>query len=90
VTAPSTVSSSGIFDCWAQHYDHQLNPLLALEERTLPALLPEIADTNVLDVGCGTGRWLSRLEALSPRSLVGVDCSPAMLERARMKLATAT
>jgi cytosine/adenosine deaminase-related metal-dependent hydrolase/ubiquinone/menaquinone biosynthesis C-methylase UbiE len=88
--APSTHSSSGIFDRWAQDYDLQLNPLLDLEERTLPALLPEVAGTDVLDVGCGTGRWLSRLETLSPRSLVGIDCSPAMLERARMKVATAT
>ncbi|WP_035349039.1 methyltransferase domain-containing protein [Edaphobacter aggregans] len=90
MTAPSTVSSSGTFDRWAQVYDHQLNPLLTLEERTLPALLPEIAGTDVLDVGCGTGRWLSRLEALSPKSLAGIDCSPAMLERARLKLAPAT
>lgn len=85
--APSSV---GIFDRWAEVYDHQANPLLALEERSLPTLLPSVTGSDVLDAGCGTGRWLTRLESLVPNSLTGTDCSPAMLERARQKVSPDT
>lgn len=79
-----------IFDQWAEVYDTELNPLLALESRTLPALLPRIAQAHVLDVGCGTGRWLQHLEPLEPASLTGADPSVAMLEIARRKLSSNT
>ena len=79
---------SGIFDRWAEVYDLAANPLLMLEEQTLPPLLPSVAGMYVLDVGCGTGRWLKRLQALQPASLTGTDCSSAMLQRARRKLAS--
>jgi cytosine/adenosine deaminase-related metal-dependent hydrolase/ubiquinone/menaquinone biosynthesis C-methylase UbiE len=74
------------FDRWAQVYDGQSNPLLLLEERKAKSLLPLVKGGNVLDVGCGTGRWLTHLEALDPASLTGIDCSTAMLERAREKI----
>jgi cytosine/adenosine deaminase-related metal-dependent hydrolase/ubiquinone/menaquinone biosynthesis C-methylase UbiE len=86
----ATGEPTALFDLWAEVYDTQPNPLLQLEERTLPALLPPIRDTDVMDVGCGTGRWLSRLEGEAPRSLAGCDPSPAMLERARTKLSANT
>jgi len=38
-------------------------------------------DLSVLDLGCGTGRYFWALEGV--RELVGLDASPAMLERAR-------
>ncbi len=75
-----------VFDRWAEVYDAQPNPLLTLEERTAEGMLPEIAGRHVRDIGCGTGRWLQRLERLQPASLTGIDASPAMLERARTKL----
>lgn len=74
------------FDQWAEVYDVGANPLLSLEEQTLPPLLPAITGMHVLDIGCGTGRWLVRLEALRPASLTGIDCSAVMLDRARSKL----
>jgi cytosine/adenosine deaminase-related metal-dependent hydrolase/ubiquinone/menaquinone biosynthesis C-methylase UbiE len=82
--------AASLFDLWAEVYDTQPNALLLLEERTLSALLPPIQGTDVLDVGCGTGRWLARLEAHKPRSLAGSDPSLAMLKRARTKLALTT
>jgi len=89
---PSLASEAhrAVFDRWAEVYDGNANPLLMLEELTLPPLLPAINGQHVLDVGCGTGRWLSRLEALQPASLIGTDCSAAMLRRARAKSSATT
>jgi cytosine/adenosine deaminase-related metal-dependent hydrolase/ubiquinone/menaquinone biosynthesis C-methylase UbiE len=86
-TAGSPVQpDSYVFDLWAQVYDTQSNPLLMLEERSVMPLLPPLSGEDVLDVGCGTGRWLTRLETLNPASLTGTDCSTTMLERALAKV----
>lgn len=42
---------------------------------------------RVLDVGCGTGRYTSRIQARLGRPVVGLDLSAGMLERARAKVA---
>ncbi len=83
-------SDGSVFDLWAQVYDSQLNPLLMLEEREVASLLPPLKDRDVLDIGCGTGRWLSRLEGFRPRSLSGVDSSSVMLQLARQKISSTT
>jgi cytosine/adenosine deaminase-related metal-dependent hydrolase/ubiquinone/menaquinone biosynthesis C-methylase UbiE len=70
------------FDLWAPSYDDQPNPFLSLEERIVSSLLPQLRGWRVLDVGCGTGRWLTRLAQRMPDELIGIDPSPAMLERA--------
>jgi cytosine/adenosine deaminase-related metal-dependent hydrolase/ubiquinone/menaquinone biosynthesis C-methylase UbiE len=80
------VSPSDVFNIWAQVYDEQPNPLLALEQRFLNRMLPDVGGLDVLDAGCGTGRWLHLLESHRPASLVGVDTSPEMLQRASAKL----
>jgi cytosine/adenosine deaminase-related metal-dependent hydrolase/ubiquinone/menaquinone biosynthesis C-methylase UbiE len=82
----SAQPDSHAFDLWAQVYDTQSNPLLMLEERSAIPLLPPLSGGEVLDVGCGTGRWLTRLETLNPASLIGIDSSATMLERARTKV----
>ncbi len=73
------------FSAWADVYDQRQNPLLSLEERYLLQLLPKIQGRDVLDIGCGTGRWLVQLSRLRPHSLHGVDPSPQMLARAAEK-----
>jgi ubiquinone/menaquinone biosynthesis C-methylase UbiE len=80
------VSPSDVFNIWAQVYDEQPNPLLALEQRFLSRMLPDVGGLDVLDAGCGTGRWLHLLASQHPASLVGVDTSPEMLQRASAKL----
>ena len=64
----------------------ELNPMLALEKRFLETLLRPVAGLDVVDLGCGTGRWLEMFQGMRPRSLLGVDASVEMLEVARRKL----
>lgn len=71
------------FSAWARLYDALPNPLLALEERYLARVLPTAHGKDVLDAGCGTGRWLRQLADRSPRSLYGIDSSAEMLAFAR-------
>lgn len=71
---------------WSRVYDTQPNPLLRLEERFLDALLPPVTGRDVVDLGCGTGRWLARLAPKNPARLVGVDFSAEMLDEAERKL----
>ena len=80
------LSSAQAYALVAQQYDSQPNPLLALEERIVLRLLPLIAGKCVLDVGCGTGRWLAKLIDHGPREMWGVDTSPEMLSVAAAKL----
>ena len=74
------------FALWSEVYDQQVNPLLSLEERFLSEVLPKVGGLDVLDVGCGTGRWLARFAPQSPASLTGIDSSAQMVDRARRKL----
>ncbi|MGE0405727.1 MAG: methyltransferase domain-containing protein [Candidatus Korobacteraceae bacterium] len=67
---------------WAQVYDSQENPMLALEERHLERLFPELSQKTLVDVGCGSGRWLARLSRYSherAKRLIGIDASREML-----------
>jgi ubiquinone/menaquinone biosynthesis C-methylase UbiE len=75
---------------WASTYDQTPNPLLSLEERHLSPVLNTFVDRDIVDLGCGTGRWLQHLEASDPRSLTGVDSSPAMLAEGRKKCRKST
>ena len=79
------VSTREGYKLWAPTYDGDLNPLLALEERALRPMLPELRYKDALDIGCGTGRWLCALINLGARSVIGVDSSPEMILRANAK-----
>jgi len=70
---------------WAPTYDDAPNPLLAREERYLTPLLSELLFKSVLDLACGTGRWLEKLMLLGCTSGVGIDSSAAMLGVADQK-----
>jgi malonyl-CoA O-methyltransferase len=72
------------YDRWAEIYDDEQNPLIALEEPEVDRLLGDVAGLDVVDVGCGTGRHTLRLAARGA-DVVGVDFSDGMLERARRK-----
>lgn len=74
------------YERWAPVYDRSPNPLLSREERYLLPILPDLRNKSVLDLACGTGRWLERVLLLGSESAVGVDCSMPMLEVAARKL----
>ena len=73
------------YDRWSSFYDEEENPLIVLEELHFPALLGDVRGLEVADVGCGTGRHAVRCAAAEARSVVGVDFSRGMLEKARGK-----
>lgn len=70
---------------WAPTYDDDPNPIVALEERHLRPLLPIIVGRRVLDLACGTGRWLQYLASQGPQSIAGIDFSQTMLREAKRK-----
>jgi ubiquinone/menaquinone biosynthesis C-methylase UbiE len=77
------------YERWAPIYDCTPNPLLACEERYLMPLLVDLPKRRILDLACGTGRWLERIMARGGRWGVGLDGSAAMLRVARRKVAIA-
>lgn len=79
------VSVAEGYERWAPTYDHDPNPLLAREERHLLPLLSDLSNKRILDVACGTGRWLERLMEQGAKSAVGLDRSGAMLRGTRRK-----
>jgi ubiquinone/menaquinone biosynthesis C-methylase UbiE len=72
---------------WAPIYDQTPNPLLGREERHLLPLFLDLHNKRILDLACGTGRWLERLITEGAESGVGIDCSVAMLRVAGKKSA---
>jgi malonyl-CoA O-methyltransferase len=68
---------------WAANYPaHAHNPFMLAEERAMLALLPQsLQGLRVLDVGCGSGRYLLHARQRGA-TLLGVDQSGQMLERA--------
>ena len=73
------------YERWAPIYDQSPNPLVAREKRYLDLLLPRLQGKKVLDLACGTGRWLEKALAGGAEFAAGVDCSNAMLRIAAGK-----
>ncbi len=75
------------FNLWAAYYDCLLTTVFyqAIHQRLLEYVeLKENA--SVLDLGCGTGKLMSRLAAEFPTvRAIGLDLSPEMLREARAR-----
>lgn len=72
------------YDRWAAVYDHDANPLVALEEPVLRAAVGDPVGLRVLDLGTGTGRhalWLAGRGA----EVTALDFSEGMLRQARAR-----
>lgn len=78
------------YDRWAAVYDHDANPLIALEGPIVRSTLGDpLTGMSVLELGCGTGRHTSWL-ATAAASVTAVDFSEGMLEKAKQKPGAAT
>ena len=79
------------FDRAAETYDS----VASLQRRMGDMLLRKIVDSvtpkesNLIDLGCGTGELLRQLELGGYSNLTGLDLSSKMIEAARVKAATA-
>ncbi len=72
------ISAREAYPIWARTYDDAPNPIVSLIDRHL-----EIPPGVVIDVACGTGRWVERTGGF------GVDLSREMLKRGRVAQADA-
>jgi len=66
---------------WASVYDCGLNPVLALERRGMRDLLKPLRPSKVLDVACGTGKWLLHFQQAGS-DVFGCDACQEMLSEA--------
>ena len=78
---PTTEGYAG----WAEFYDEPGNQLIDLEQPVVREILDGLPRGVALDAACGTGRHSAYLASLG-HTVIGVDSSTAMLERAREKV----
>jgi len=76
------------YDRWAASYDDR-DPSTWLDEPFLLKYLQAFPSCRILDLGCGTGRYM-RLLPESVALIIGVDLSAKMLARARLRMAHRT
>jgi SAM-dependent methyltransferase len=70
---------------WAEFYDEPGNQLVDLEQPVVREILDGLPRGVALDAACGTGRHSAYL-ASRGHTVIGVDNSASMLERAREKV----
>src|SRR5215211_4708844 len=74
---------------WSESYDEPGNPLVALEQPAVRALLEPLPPGRALDAACGTGRYARHLVERG-HEVVGFDLTPEMLLRAAAKVPEGT
>ena len=79
------VSPEEGYRLWAPTFDRSPNPIIAREARLLKEWLSDLDGKRIVDVSCGTGRWLAFAGANGARA-VGCDPSSEMLRQARRKV----
>jgi len=72
------------YDLWAASYDRTPNPVVAMDARHALGLLRVERGDRVLDLGCGTGRYLTRLHEQGAYP-VGTDFSLGILRVAQRR-----
>lgn len=87
---PSMLMPAEAYALWASSYPaHAHNPVMQAEERAMLGLMPDtLHGEAVLDVGCGSGRYMLHALRRGAARVIGVDLSPQMLARADAELAS--
>jgi malonyl-CoA O-methyltransferase len=88
MSRPQLLAPDDAYALWADAYPARAhNPVMQAEERAMLELMPAaLQGQAMLDVGCGSGRYmLHALRRGAPR-VTGVDPSPPMLQRAGAEL----
>ena len=80
------LSPQPAYDEWAEHYDDE-DPSTMLDQPFLMSVIQPFEGCRILDLGCGTGRYL-RLVGQGSYA-VGLDLSRGMLTRARRQTSAA-
>jgi SAM-dependent methyltransferase len=71
------------YDAEAEQYDNGYSDAVSLaENEVVMQMLKPLLGESVLDIGCGTGLLL---DYLSPEVYLGIDISPAMIQKAQAK-----
>ena len=78
------VSAREGYDRWSKIYDAEDNALIALDTPMVEALVGDVRNLDLADLGCGSGRHSLRLAARGAR-VTGLDFSEGMLGLARAK-----
>jgi len=80
--------SAEAYDLWAENYDSQPgNLMIDLDEQLFTKMLNDlhVANKQVADIGCGSGRHWRKLFDKDPLSLIGFDVSEGMLNKLKEK-----
>jgi malonyl-CoA O-methyltransferase len=82
--SPELLEPREAYALWAESYPpHAHNAVMHAEQRAMLALMPpDLRGHDVLDVGCGSGRYMLHAVHRRAAHVTGVDLSPEMLERA--------
>ena len=90
MTRPAMLEPVEAYALWASSYPaHAHNPVMQAEERAMLGLMPStLQGQAVLDVGCGSGRYMLHALRRGAMRVIGVDLSPQMLKCAGTELAT--
>ncbi len=78
------VSATEGYRLWAESFDASGSPIVALEARHLSPWLADLAGLRVIDVGCGTGRWM-KFATTRGAKVIGTDITREMLREAERK-----
>ncbi|MFC4065290.1 class I SAM-dependent methyltransferase [Actinoplanes subglobosus] len=86
--AAERVPATDGYRVWSRTYDEPGNGLFPPEEEAVHGILAGVAAGVVVDAACGTGRHSEWLAGRGHR-VIGVDGSPEMLARARVRVPSA-
>jgi malonyl-CoA O-methyltransferase len=88
MTGQPVLEPRAAYALWASAYPARAhNPVMQAEERALLGLMPDVLHGQaVLDVGCGSGRYMLHALRRGAARVTGVDLSSPMLKRAEEEL----